>query len=299
MKNRIITEKCKTLRALARQTLKNNWQEAIVFTFVCQIILTLPGIIYDFMPSSFDGAGYIARAINVYGFLINGPITLALSKYFIDIFRQKELNAKASLSLGFNHYLQALLLYVRITIFTWLWSMLFIVPGIIAAISYSQAFKILADNPTKTPQRCMLESKFIMQGNKWKYAKLLISFAGWFLVALIPAFVCTSFIDSDPLTTALNYVAMGDYLAAAEAASYTSPIISLLELLLVFPIAYQNTAAIAFFDILVGKLVIHEVDEIKFEAEHTAPTEDVFAGVKDKKAEKEDEQQEENNDEVH
>ena len=55
------------------------------------------------------------------------------------------------------------------SLFIFLWSLLLIVPGIIAAIRYSQAFFILADDPSKGIRQCMDESKAMMNGNKMKY----------------------------------------------------------------------------------------------------------------------------------
>ena len=70
---------------------------------------------------------------------------------------------------GFERYGKALGLFLFRGLFIVLWSLLFIVPGIIAAIRYSQAFFILADDPNKGIRQCMDESKMMMRGNKAKY----------------------------------------------------------------------------------------------------------------------------------
>jgi len=67
-----------------------------------------------------------------------------------------------------------------------LWTFCFIIPGIIAAIRYSQAFYILAQDSSKGVMQCIEESKWMMRGNKWKLFCLVLSFFGWALLAAIP-----------------------------------------------------------------------------------------------------------------
>lgn len=68
-----------------------------------------------------------------------------------------------------------------------LWSLLLIVPGIIAAYRYSQALYILLDNPEKPVLQCISESKELMQGRKGELFVLDLSLIGWgILGAFIP-----------------------------------------------------------------------------------------------------------------
>ena len=72
-----------------------------------------------------------------------------------------------------------------IIIRTILWSLLFIIPGIIAAYSYSQTFFILADNKDITALDSIEESKKIMKGSKWRFFLLSLSFIGWVILSLL------------------------------------------------------------------------------------------------------------------
>ncbi len=66
-----------------------------------------------------------------------------------------------------------------------LWALLLIIPGIIAAISYSMAFYIMEENPSMGILEAIQQSKEMMHGNKWRLFCLAISFIGWiFLSAL-------------------------------------------------------------------------------------------------------------------
>lgn len=64
-------------------------------------------------------------------------------------------------------------------IYVFLWSLLFIVPGIIAAYSYAMAEYILAEHPEMTAGEALATSKAMMEGNKWRLFCLHFSFIGW------------------------------------------------------------------------------------------------------------------------
>ena len=78
------------------------------------------------------------------------------------------------------------------SIFIMLWTILLIVPGIIATLRYSQAFYILADDPSKGVMQCLKESKEMMKGNKAKLFCLELSFIGWCLLIYAVILVSSS-----------------------------------------------------------------------------------------------------------
>ena len=82
-----------------------------------------------------------------------------------------------------------------------LWGLLFIIPGIIAAIRYSQAIFVLLDDPKKPVSQCINESKYLMNGNMGQYVVLHLSFIGWYLL----------FMFKNNVISALIYAAFGSY----------------------------------------------------------------------------------------
>ena len=64
-------------------------------------------------------------------------------------------------------------------VYVFLWSLLFIVPGIIAAYSYAMTEYILAEHPELTANEALAASKEMMDGNKWRLFCLHFSFIGW------------------------------------------------------------------------------------------------------------------------
>ncbi|MCD8362435.1 MAG: DUF975 family protein [Lachnospiraceae bacterium] len=64
-----------------------------------------------------------------------------------------------------------------------LWSLLFVIPGIIASYRYAMTPYILAENYDLSVMEAISESKRLMRGNKWKLFTLDISFIGWILLS--------------------------------------------------------------------------------------------------------------------
>ena len=69
------------------------------------------------------------------------------------------------------------------TIYLTLWSLLFIVPGVIKGYEYAMVPYLLLDHPEMSRQEIFAESKRMMMGNKWDAFVLDLSFIGWALVA--------------------------------------------------------------------------------------------------------------------
>ena len=86
---------------------------------------------------------------------------------------------------GFNITGKAVWLYIITNVFTFLWSLLLIIPGIIKIFSYSMAPYILADNPELTANEALTKSKEIMYGHKFDLFVLQLSFFGWYLLGAI------------------------------------------------------------------------------------------------------------------
>ena len=83
---------------------------------------------------------------------------------------------------------KALWLGILEAFFTFLWMLLFIVPGIIASFRYAMAFYILWKNPEMRAIDALRESKRMMNGNKGRLFCLYFSYIGWELLAAVPSF---------------------------------------------------------------------------------------------------------------
>lgn len=67
--------------------------------------------------------------------------------------------------------------------YTFFWSLLFVIPGIVKAYEYRMIPFLLADNPQMTKEEAFAESKRMMKGQKWRTFVLDLSFLGWYILA--------------------------------------------------------------------------------------------------------------------
>ncbi len=71
-------------------------------------------------------------------------------------------------------------------LFIFLWSLLLVIPGIIAAYRYRMAKFLLLDHPEMGVMEAISTSKQMMAGHKGECFVLDLSFIGWWLLAAIP-----------------------------------------------------------------------------------------------------------------
>lgn len=87
---------------------------------------------------------------------------------------------------GFNYWWKVLVLDLVCGFFIFLWSLLFIIPGIVAAYRYSMANYLLITHPEYGIMDCIRESKRLTSGWKAQLFVLDLSFIGWWLLCLVP-----------------------------------------------------------------------------------------------------------------
>jgi uncharacterized membrane protein len=70
-------------------------------------------------------------------------------------------------------------------LFTFLWSLLLFIPGIIKSYSYSMTLYIISEDPSIGVMDAITKSREMMNGYKFKKFLLDLSFIGWFLLCII------------------------------------------------------------------------------------------------------------------
>jgi uncharacterized membrane protein len=108
----------------------------------------------------------------------------------------------------------AVLTTILVGVFTFLWSLLLVVPGIIKALSYSMALYILAENPEIGGLGAINESKRIMNGHKMDLFVLQLSFIPWALLTSITFGIAGIYVIPYIQQTTTNF-----YLAIKDAPS--------------------------------------------------------------------------------
>jgi len=94
-------------------------------------------------------------------------------------------------------------------LYTFLWTLLFIIPGIIKAYAYRMVPYILADNPKMETGEAIALSQKMMMGEKWKTFVLDLSFLGWYILGMLALGIGTLFVHPYKFSTdAQLYIAL-------------------------------------------------------------------------------------------
>jgi len=160
----------KAIRLEARTLLVGKWGKLALVWLILYAI--------DIVISSLSNWTFILTLI------IAGPFTLGIYNIFLKIWRKEDFKIEEMFN-GFKDFGRSLGTYLLMTLYILLWSILLIVPGIIAAISYSMTFFILAENPNIKAADALRLSKQMMYGHKTQYFMLMLSFIGWFLLSIL------------------------------------------------------------------------------------------------------------------
>lgn len=186
------------IRAKARQDLGGRlfgetWMTALAAVLVYSLLI---GAV-----SAIPAVGQIASL------LLAGPLLLGISSFFLSLARSGKPSI-GDIFTGFDDFTNVFLLNLIMGIFVFLWSLLFIIPGIVKSYAYSMAYYIKRDNPSYSWKQCLDESQQIMKGHKADLFCLHLSFIGW-------AFVCV-------FTFGIGYLWLNPYMMAANANFYES-----------------------------------------------------------------------------
>ena len=120
----------------------------------------------------------VAAIAIVFNALIVNPVKLGCARFF-----RRNLEDPASmdnLMFGFrNHYKNVAKTMFLKDLYISLWTLLFIVPGIVKSYEYRLVDYILSENPEMNTDEALKLSASLMKGNKWKTFVLDLSFIGW------------------------------------------------------------------------------------------------------------------------
>ena len=208
--------KSKELRAKAWNSLKGKYWLAFIVLLVTGVLcsigngfITLTQNITDLInmvdPSEMDstmelGAAVLGIAASGFGIVglvmsifVENAVTVGLSNYFI-----KNTDSKPSFAdafAGFKvKYLRNCGTLFLMGIKLALWSMLFVIPGIIKSFEYAMIPYILADDAEISSKEAFQKARELMKGNKWRLFKLDFSFIGWYALCCLTLGLGTFFL---------------------------------------------------------------------------------------------------------
>ena len=207
-------------RRIARNVLTNKWFIAVAVGLVASILGGISGGGPEFkvnidgsnISMNFNVAGQTIKSIGTNGgvdsevgafilaslpiiiiaslfaaviyFALGSFIGVGYAKFNLNLVDKKNA-AFETLFEYFSHWKTTTIARLLRALYVFLWSLLFIIPGIVAGFSYAMTDYILAEDPELTADEAISQSKSIMMGNKWRFFCLQFSFIGWDILATL------------------------------------------------------------------------------------------------------------------
>ena len=158
----------KDFRQSAWKKLDKKWGVAILSYLAYSLIY---GAI-----SSFTGIG---------GLIIGGPLVIGYTAIILTIVRGGEAKIEQMFENFSGRFVSNMALFILQGLYIWLWSMLFLIPGIVKTYSYAMSYYIQCDNPEMGANEAITRSREMMNGHKWELFCLHLSFIGWILLSFL------------------------------------------------------------------------------------------------------------------
>ncbi len=178
------------LKKAAREKLKGNlwnlWKPVLVMGLI--------GFVAGMVSGLFGEESTAAKVITVLIEVVSLPMSAGLILYTLNFTRGKKFDIKDLFTYYDKRILNLLLLEIVVGLFTFLWSLLFIIPGIIAALSYSMVIYIFIDETKTDTMEIIKESKRLMNGYKWDYCVFDLSFILWMLLVTVTAGIAAIYV---------------------------------------------------------------------------------------------------------
>lgn len=159
-----------TLKETAKQQMRAQRGTAILISLVFLII------------ASIQAVPYVTTIISIF-LLLN--ISLGVSNAYLKIWRGENTDVGDMFSIGFENYGRYLGGMFLVRLYTILWTLLFIIPGIIKSFSYALTPYILREMPDLSVDQAIKLSSRMMDGHKMELFVLNLSFIGWALLGTL------------------------------------------------------------------------------------------------------------------
>lgn len=157
----------KEIRRAARYALKGHWTQAVLATLVFTLV---------------TGA---AGSIPLVGLLVVCPLEFGFMLCFLRLVRGEDSDEMVGDQFNvFNNYGRVLGTSLLVLLYTLLWTMLFIIPGIVKSYAYAMTPYVMNDRPDLDADDCIHESRMMMKDYKWKLFCMDLSFIGWAILCI-------------------------------------------------------------------------------------------------------------------
>ena len=183
----------------AQESLKGKWGISIAACLIVTIITILVSYLGGYLINE-DWGG------NILSLFIVPPVGVGIALFFLNIYDGSKLEIKTIFNPFKEVWFNSVLAYFMMIVIIVLGSILFIIPGIIASLMFSQVLYILGEDNKIEPFNALVKSKKMMEANKWKLFKIILRI-------LLLAIVCI-------LTLGIGFIWLAPYQNAVYAKFY-------------------------------------------------------------------------------
>ena len=177
------------IKAIGKERFKANYWPCVLAIVLFGVVLGLISGIGS-IGSEVDlntgevQPGPLNGVMSIVSLLVTGPLTIGLAGFFVqNIYGNQDITAAypiVSCKEGFGRKMGG---YLWMLLFNFLWTLLFIIPGIIKGFSYAMTPFILSDCPNVKARDALKLSMRMMAGHKWELFVFQLSFIGWELLS--------------------------------------------------------------------------------------------------------------------
>lgn len=163
------------LKSMAKEQIRGNIGILFVVTLVIAVVSGIASALLSLIPV----VGFLLAAV-----IVTPAFSLSLVRVYLALAKGVKPQAKDAFS-GFDDFWSAFKVTFLVGLYTFLWSLLFVIPGIVKGISYSMAMYVLAENKGMSATECINASKEMTNGHKMDLFVLSLSFIGWMILGSI------------------------------------------------------------------------------------------------------------------
>lgn len=182
------------LKAKAKEQIKGKIGILFVITLIIGVLSAAASALLGMIPV----IGSLAAMV-----IVTPAFTLSLARVYLMVAAGDKPEVTDAFS-GFDDFWSAFKVTMLVALYTFLWSLLFVIPGIVKTYSYSMSLYILAENKGKSAKECIAESMEMTDGHKMELFVLSLSFIGWYFLGAITLGIAYIWIVPYMQTTIVN-----------------------------------------------------------------------------------------------
>lgn len=189
-------------RELTKGKILNIFLVSLIFSSIVGVVTGIgatfnPVLANDLVTVLDPGNPAIAQLFNLIALALSGYVTFGFTKMFIGVSKNEKPVFESILTAGVKEQpINAPLLTFISNIFIGLWTLLFIIPGIVKSYSYALSSYLLVNDKTLGPIDAITKSRTLMNGKKMQLFMLDLSYFGWYLLSLFTLGILTIWVSA-------------------------------------------------------------------------------------------------------